>query len=211
MRREERFELFVKHLASIEEELKTELVYGSTFQLLVAVILSAQCTDKRVNIVTPRLFASYPTAEAMAGASEEEIFGFIRSVSYPNSKTRYLVETSRALVERFGGEVPEDFDDLISLKGVGRKTANVIVSILFDKAEMPVDTHVIRVSKRLGLVDAKDSVLRTELNLKKHIPGYLLRQCHHWLVLHGRYVCKARVPLCGKCEVREICKLKVKS
>lgn len=185
---------------------KTELNYGSPYQLLVAVILSAQCTDKRVNMITPALFEAYPTAEAMATASPEEIYEYIKSCSYPNNKAKSLAGMARALVDEFGGEVPSDIDKLMTIPGVGRKTANVILSVVFDRAAMAVDTHVFRVSERIGLTTGSKSPLQTERALVKNIPESLIPKAHHWLILHGRYICKARRPLCLDCGLRAICR-----
>lgn len=185
----------------------TELDYGSTFQLLVAVVLSAQCTDKRVNMVTPRLFADYPTAEVMAEASEEVIFEYIKSVSYPNNKAKHLVGLSRMLMEKYGGEVPDTLEQLTELPGVGRKTANVIQAVVWGKAAMAVDTHIYRVSRRLGLVPSSCTTpYAVERELVKHLPDDVIPRAHHWLLLHGRYVCQSRTPKCDKCGLREICK-----
>ena len=185
---------------------ETELKYENNFQLLVAVMLSAQCTDKRVNLVTPALFEAYPTPAAMAVASEDEVLLYVKSVSYPNSKARHLVETARQLVERFHGEVPETLDELTSLPGVGRKTANVVMSVAFGKARMAVDTHVFRVSHRLGLVDDKAKTpLAVELELVKNIPEHYIPRAHHWLILHGRYVCTALKPKCLECGLKQVC------
>ena len=185
---------------------ETELHYSDPFQLLVAVVLSAQCTDKRVNMVTPALFAAYPTPAAMAQASEEEIFGYIHSVSYPNSKSRHLAGLARMLVEDFGGEVPDDVEQLQRLPGVGRKTANVVEAVYFDRPAMPVDTHVFRVANRIGLTVNSKTPLQTERELVKHIPPELLPKAHHWLILHGRYVCQARRPKCGECGLADVCR-----
>ena len=183
-------------------EPRTELHYQSPFQLLVAVILSAQCTDKRINMVTPPLFEAFPTPQALAAASEQEVFELIRSVSYPNNKTRSLIGMARKLVEDFGGEVPSDIDSLLTIPGVGRKTANVILSVVFDKAAMAVDTHVFRVSERIGLTTRSKNPLQTERTLMKYIPEQLVGRAHHWLILHGRYVCKARRPDCLNCGLQ---------
>lgn len=185
---------------------ETELHFENPYQLLVAVILSAQCTDKRVNIVTPPLFEAFPTPEALAAASEEEIFPYIRSVSYPNNKTRSLSGMARRLVDEFGGEVPSDIDSLMSLPGVGRKTANVILSVVFNRAAMAVDTHVFRVSERIGLTTGSKTPLATEKTLMRHIPEEIVPKAHHWLILHGRYVCKARRPDCLNCGLRSVCR-----
>lgn len=184
---------------------ETELAYDTEFHLLIAVILSAQCTDKRVNSITPPLFAAYPEPASMAAASEEEIHSFIRSVTYPNAKARNLLKAARMLVEEFGGEVPTDIDSLMKLPGVGRKTANVMLAVASRKAAMPVDTHVFRVSARLGLVKDAKTPLQTEKELVANIPETLLTDAHHWLILHGRYVCKARKPDCDSCFLTEYC------
>lgn len=185
---------------------ETELHYGSPFELLVAVILSAQCTDKRVNLITPRLFKQYPTAEVMARAEVEDIFELIRSVSYPNAKAKYLVATSKLLVERFCGEVPESREELMKLPGVGRKTANVIASVIYGRPTMAVDTHVFRVANRIGLTTNSKTPLETELTLVKYIPESLIPKAHHWLILHGRYVCVARKPHCSECGLAPYCR-----
>lgn len=185
---------------------ETELHYESPFELLVAVILSAQCTDKRVNLITPRLFKQYPTAEVMARAEVEDIFELIRSVSYPNAKAKYLVATSKLLVERFCGEVPESREELMKLPGVGRKTANVIASVIYGRPTMAVDTHVFRVANRIGLTTNSRTPLETELTLIKYIPEFLIPKAHHWLILHGRYVCVARKPHCSECGLAPYCR-----
>lgn len=185
---------------------ETELHYKDPFQLLVAVILSAQCTDKRVNMITPALFEAYPTPYAMANATPEEIYEYIKSVSYPNNKAKHLAGMASTLIELFQGEVPSDVDELQKLPGVGRKTANVIASVVFNKEAMAVDTHVFRVSNRIGLTNNSKTPLETEKTLVKNIPGTLLPIAHHWLILHGRYVCMARKPNCMECGIREYCK-----
>lgn len=185
---------------------ETELHYANPFQLLVAVILSAQCTDKRINLITPALFEAYPTPQAMAAASHEEIFNFIKSASYPNNKARNLLGMAHKLTDDFDGEVPSDIDSLMSLPGVGRKTANVILSVVFNKAAMAVDTHVFRVSERLGLTTNSKNPLETERTLMRYIPEDIVPKAHHWLILHGRYVCKARKPDCLNCGMTEICR-----
>lgn len=190
---------------------ETELHYSNPYELLVAVILSAQCTDKRVNLITPALFEAYPTVEAMAQASSDDIYEYIRSVSYPNNKARHLAGMARMLVEEFRGEVPSDVDNLQRLPGVGRKTANVMASVVWGKAAMAVDTHVFRVANRIGLTNNSKTPLETERTLVKHIPEELIPKAHHWLILHGRYVCKARRPLCLECGLREACKYYQKS
>lgn len=202
----ERYAAVIKWFQENNPDAETELHFGSTFQLLVAVILSAQCTDKRVNMITPPLFAAYPTAEAMAGATVEEIYEYIKSVSYPNNKAKNLLGMANMLVDEYGGEVPDDIDSLVKIPGVGRKTANVMLSVAFDKAAMAVDTHVFRVSNRIGLTNNSKNVLNTEKTLVKNIPEHLLGRAHHWLILHGRYVCVARKPKCMECGIKEYCK-----
>jgi endonuclease III len=185
---------------------ETELHYNDPFGLLVAVILSAQCTDKRVNMITPELLADFPTPEVMAATSPEVVFEYIRSISYPNNKAKHLVGMAKKLVSDFGGVVPEDVDQLQTLPGVGRKTANVIASVIFDKPAMAVDTHVFRVSERLGLVTDSKNPLQTERELVKYIPAELIPKAHHWIILHGRYVCLARKPKCESCGLTEWCR-----
>ena len=185
---------------------ESELTYSNPFELLVAVILSAQCTDKRVNMTTPALFDAYPTAEAMAEATAEEIFPYIKSISYPNNKAKHLAAMARMLCEEFGGEVPSDLKELQRLPGVGRKTANVIGAVIWQKEVMPVDTHVFRVAARIGLSRGAKTPLQTELQLEKNIPSHLLPIAHHWLILHGRYVCTARSPKCAECGIKEWCR-----
>lgn len=202
----ERYSKVLELFASAMPVAETELHYENPFQLLVAVILSAQCTDKRVNLITPALFEAYPTPQALAAATQEEIFEYIRSCSYPNNKSRSLSGMARRLVEDFGGEVPSDLDSLTSLPGVGRKTANVMLAVVWNKAAMAVDTHVFRVSNRLGLTNNSKTPLETEKTLVKYIPEELLSTAHHWLILHGRYVCKARRPDCLDCRLRDYCK-----
>lgn len=196
-------------LAWFQENMPTaesELHYADPFQLLVAVVLSAQCTDKRVNMTTPKLFAHFPTAEAMSRASVEAIFDDIRSISYPNSKAAYLSGIAKKLQSDFGGQVPADPELLQTLPGVGRKTANVVASVAFGQPRMAVDTHVFRISERLGLTTGSKSPLQTELELTKHIPTALIPRAHHWLILHGRYVCVARKPKCEECGLRPYCR-----
>lgn len=185
---------------------ETELHYDNPFHLLLAVILSAQCTDKRVNMVTPPLFEAYPDAASLAVATEEEIFPFIKSVTFPNNKTRHLINAAKVLVEEFGGEMPSDIDNLMKLPGVGRKTANVMLAVVWDKAAMAVDTHVFRVSNRIGLTNNSKTPLATEKTLVKYIPAEIIPKAHHWLILHGRYVCKARKPDCLECGIKQWCK-----
>ena len=195
-------EWFQSHMPVAESELH----YGNPYELLVSVILSAQCTDKRVNITTPALFAAFPTPQAMAQATPEEIYPYIKSISYPNNKARNLAGMARMLCEQFGGEVPSDLDQLRRLPGVGRKTANVVGAVIWQKEVMPVDTHVFRVSARIGLSRNAKTPLQTELQLEKNIPSHLLPLAHHWLILHGRYVCVARAPKCGECGLTPWCK-----
>lgn len=184
---------------------ESELHFESPFQLLVAVILSAQCTDKRVNIVTPPLFERYPTPEAMSQASFDDLFPYIKSISYPNDKSRHLIGMAKMLVEEFGGVVPDNVDDLQKLPGVGRKTANVVASIVYDKPVIAVDTHVFRISRRLGLSDGKD-VKAVEKDLTAGFPEKIRPKAHHWLILHGRYVCTARKPRCNECGLSKFCR-----
>lgn len=206
MKREERYKAVLHYFQEQMPEVNTELQFGSVFQLLVAVILSAQCTDKRVNLVTPDLFSRYPDAHAMAQAEPEEIYEYVKSVSYPNSKARHLAEMAKALVERHGGEVPSDMDQLLLLPGVGRKTANVIQAVAFGKSTMAVDTHVFRVSHRLGLVSERDNTpYKVEQTLVRHIPAEVIPLAHHWLLLHGRYVCTSQRPKCQRCGLYDIC------
>ncbi|MBR4920858.1 MAG: endonuclease III [Prevotella sp.] len=206
MTRKERYDFILRYFREQMPEVQTELEFGSVFQLLVAVILSAQCTDKRINQVTPELFRHYPDAKAMAKAEAEDVLEYISSVSYPNAKAEHLVKMARMLVERHNGEVPADMNALLDLPGVGRKTANVIQSVAFGKSTMAVDTHVFRVSHRLGLVSPKDDTpYKVELTLVKNIPAEDIPRAHHWLLLHGRYVCTSRKPHCEKCDLKTIC------
>ena len=206
MKKEERYERILNHFREQMPDVNTELEFGSVFQLLVAVILSAQCTDKRVNLITPELFRHYPDAKTMAKAEAEDVFEYIRSVSYPNSKAAHLVTMARALVEHHHGEVPSDMNALLDLPGVGRKTANVVQSVAFGKATMAVDTHVFRVAHRIGLVSKSDnSPYKVEQTLVKYIPEEDIPRAHHWLLLHGRYVCTARKPHCDKCDIEAFC------
>ena len=184
---------------------ETELAYTNPYELLVAVVLSAQCTDKRVNMVTPALFKAFPDVELLALAEPDEIFTFIRSISYPNNKAKHLAGMARMLVEEFNGEVPSAIEDLVRLPGVGRKTANVIASVVFNQPAMAVDTHVFRVSARLGLTQKATTPLAAEMQLIKHFPPDIIPVAHHWLILHGRYVCLARNPRCTECGLKTIC------
>lgn len=206
MRRKERYEYILAYFREEMPVITTELQFSTAFQLLVATLLSAQCTDKRINQVTPALFAAYPTAEKMAQADSEELLEYIRSVSYPNAKAKHLSAMARMLVEQFGGEVPDKPEQLVKLPGVGRKTANVVQAVWFGKATMAVDTHVFRVSRRMGLVSrSADTPLKVEQELLKYIPTADVQRAHHWLLLHGRYVCLSRQPLCEQCPFLRIC------
>ena len=200
---------FQKVLAWFAENMpvaESELHYTNPFELLCAVMLSAQCTDKRVNMVTPALFAAYPTAAAMAKASAGEVFEYVKSVSYPNAKAQHLVGMAQRLVEAYNGEVPSNINDLQTLPGVGRKTANVVCAVIWNQPTMAVDTHIFRVSERIGLTTHSKSPLETEKQLVKYIPAEVIPKAHHWLLLHGRYVCKARKPLCENCGIKPYCK-----
>ena len=206
MRKEERYKLILAHFKAQMPEVTTELEFDSVFQLLVAVILSAQCTDKRINQVTPELFRHFSDAKTMAKAEPEEVLEYISSVSYPNAKADHLVKMARALVENHDGEVPSDMNALLDLPGVGRKTANVIQSVAFGKSTLAVDTHVYRVAHRLGLVSKRaNTPFKVEQELVKHIPAEDIPNAHHWLLLHGRYVCTSRKPHCEKCEIEKYC------
>ena len=189
------------------ETAQTELHYDTPFHLLIAVILSAQCTDKRVNLVTPALFEAFPSPLTLSKAAEEDVLQYIKSVSYPNSKAKHLVQMAQQLMERHNGEIPNDFNSLTALSGVGRKTANVILSVAFNQAAMAVDTHVFRVSRRIGLVSSQCSTpYAVEQELVKHIPTDIMPLAHHWLILHGRYTCKSQNPKCEECGIRNFCK-----
>ena len=204
--KEKRFDEILAHFREKMPDVNTELEFGSVFQLLVAVILSAQCTDQRINLVTPELFRHYPDARTMAQAEPEDVLEYIRSVSYPNAKAAHLVQMARTLVERFDGEVPQNMNDLLDLPGVGRKTANVILSVAFGQSALAVDTHVYRVAHRLGLVSKRDNTpYKVELALTRHIPADDIPRAHHWLLLHGRYVCTSRKPHCEKCDIAHLC------
>ena len=206
MTKKERYNNVIGWFEANAASAETELHYQNPYQLLVAVILSAQCTDKRVNMITPPLFEAFPTPEVMAASSSDEIFTYIRSCSYPNNKAKSLVGMAKKLVSDFGGEVPTDIDLLLTIPGVGRKTANVMLAVAFDQPAMPVDTHVFRVANRIGLTRNSKTPLETERELVKHIPAPLLSKAHHWLILHGRYVCVARKPKCESCGLREWCR-----
>jgi endonuclease-3 len=206
MTRAERFKFILNYFEKQMPAVTTELQFGSAYQLLVATLLSAQCTDVRINQVTPELFRRYPDARAMAAADEADIFDLISSVSYPNSKAKHLKQMSQQLVDNFGGEVPAERENLESLAGVGRKTANVVQAVWFGKPTLAVDTHVFRVSHRLGLVPkTADTPLKVELSLHKYIPDEVVAKAHHWLLLHGRYVCQSRKPKCEKCPFSGFC------
>ena len=206
MTKKQRYEIIIDYFLTNVPDAKTELLFDNPFQLLVAVILSAQCTDKRVNLTTPLIFAKYPTAAKMEKASFDELFPLIKSISYPNNKTKHLIGMAQMVMNTFGGEVPMTVDELIQLPGVGRKTANVITSVVDQQPNMAVDTHVFRVSKRLGLVSQKASTpLAVEKELIKQIPKELIHKAHHWLILHGRYICMARNPNCEVCGLKEVC------
>ena len=206
MTKKQRFQNIIAWFEENRPVAETELLYKDAYSLLVAVILSAQCTDKRVNMVTPKLLNDYPAPEALAASTPEVIFEYIRSVSYPNNKAKHLVGMAQKLINDFGGEVPDEVDKLVTLPGVGRKTANVIASVVFNKPAMAVDTHVFRVSERLGLTTNSKSPLETERKLVKHIPDELIPKAHHWLILHGRYVCLARKPKCEECGLKQWCR-----
>lgn len=207
MRKQELYDRAIAYFKQAIPVAETELHYENPFQLLIAVILSAQCTDKRVNMITPPLFEAFPTPEALANTTPEVVYEYIRSVSYPNNKAKHLVGMAQMLVKNFQSEVPNSLEDLIKLPGVGRKTANVIQSVVFNKAAMAVDTHVFRVSHRIGLVPKTCTTpLATEKYLVKYIPKELIPTAHHWLILHGRYVCTARNPKCEECGLNGICK-----
>mgnify|MGYP002625705306 CR=1 FL=1 len=206
MTREERYRYMLEHFRKEMPDVNTELEFGSVFQLLVAVVLSAQCTDKRVNMVTPELFRHYPDPKSMAQAEPEDLLEYMGSVSYPNSKARHLVELARILQEKHNGEVPSDMNLLLELPGVGRKTANVMQAVAFGRTAMAVDTHVYRVSHRLGLVPrSANTPLKVEQILMKNIPEVDVPRAHHWLLLHGRYICTSRAPHCTRCALESIC------
>ncbi|MBR4065657.1 MAG: endonuclease III [Bacteroidaceae bacterium] len=206
MKRADLYEKAIEYFEVAIPVAKTELEYSTPFDLLVAVILSAQCTDKRVNMVTPDLIARYPDAHEMAQAHPDEIYNYIKSVSYPNNKAKHLVGMAQKLCSDFGGEVPDTLEELITLPGVGRKTANVILSVVWDKSAMAVDTHVFRVSRRIGLVPKRCTTpYSVEMELMKHLPADIIPKAHHWLILHGRYMCTARSPKCNQCGLEAFC------
>lgn len=202
----ERYKAFVEYFSTHNPEAQTELNYSNPFELLIAVILSAQCTDKRINQITPALFERYPTPESLAESSPEEVFSYIRSVSYPNNKSKHLVGMAKKLLSDFNGEIPEKIEDLVKLPGVGRKTANVISSVIYHQPAMAVDTHVFRVANRIGLTNRATTVLASEKQLVKHLPKDTIAIAHHWLILHGRYICLARSPKCDICPITYFCK-----
>lgn len=206
MTKKERYEKVLEWFMANAESAETELNYKNNYQLLVAVILSAQCTDKRVNMITPALFEAFPEPEVMAVSTPDAVYEYIKSCSYPNNKAKNLVGMAKKLVSEFNSEVPSDIDSLLSIPGVGRKTANVILAVAFDHPAMPVDTHVFRVANRIGLTNNSKTPLQTEKELVKHIPSVLLTKAHHWLILHGRYICVARRPKCEICGLAPYCK-----
>ncbi len=206
MTKKERYQYIINYFLENMQEAETELFYSNPFQLLVAVILSAQCTDKRVNMVTPAIFDKYPDAESMSKSTFEELFPLVRSISYPNNKTKHLIGMATLLHKNYSDQVPLIVEELIKLPGVGRKTANVITSVIDKQPNMAVDTHVFRVSARIGLTTAAKTPLATEKQLVKHIPKDLIYKAHHWLILHGRYVCVARKPNCSECGIKNACK-----
>ncbi|MCA0232269.1 endonuclease III [Runella limosa] len=207
MLKKERYRQLIDHFSQKFPQAETELHYTNPYELLVAVIMSAQCTDKRVNMVTPALFERYPDPQALADSTSDEVFQYIRSISYPNNKAKHLVGMARMLLDKFGGEVPSSIEELQQMPGVGRKTANVIASVIYNQPAMAVDTHVFRVSHRLGLVPKTATTpLAVEKELIKYIPDSVIPVAHHWLILHGRYVCLARSPQCGKCDLTHLCK-----
>lgn len=211
MTKKERYEKVLGWFEANAESAETELHYANNYQLLVAVILSAQCTDKRVNMITPALFEAFPVPEVMAASTPEAVYEYIRSCSYPNNKAKNLVDMARKLVSDFAGEVPTDIDSLLTIPGVGRKTANVMLAVAFDTPAMPVDTHVFRLANRIGLTDNSKTPLETERELVRYIPRELLSKAHHWLILHGRYICVARKPKCEICGLRDWCRYYAKN
>ena len=206
MKTAERFEKVINYFTEAMPVAETELDYTDPYQLIVAVILSAQCTDKRVNLITPTFFEKFPDAASLAAAEHEQVFELIKSCSYPNNKAKHLVGMARVLDQKFHGRVPDNLEELQELPGVGRKTANVILAVVFRKPAMPVDTHVFRVAARIGLTRGAKTPYEAEMQLVKHIPEELIPLAHHWLILHGRYVCTARNPGCDKCGIRDICR-----
>lgn len=211
MTKKQRYDSVISYFLKNRPIAETELVYTDPYELLVSVILSAQCTDKRVNMTTPALFERFPEPMSLSAASQEEVFEYIRSISYPNNKAKHLVGMAKMLVEDFGGIVPSDISELQKLPGVGRKTANVVASVVYNKPAMAVDTHVFRVSARLGLTTNAKTPLEAEKQLVKHIPERFISTAHHWLILHGRYTCLARKPKCEECGLTEVCKYYTKN
>lgn len=206
MTKQKRFQFVIDYFTHHRPNAETELEYTDPYQLLVAVILSAQCTDKRVNMTTPAFFKSFPTVEALAAANALEVFPLIKSISYPNNKSRHLIGMAQMVMEKFHGEIPSTVEALQQLPGVGRKTANVIASVIYNQPTMAVDTHVFRVAARIGLTTNAKTPLAAEMQLVKHIPAAIIPSAHHWLILHGRYVCVARNPKCFECGLRPVCK-----
>jgi endonuclease-3 len=206
MTKKERYQFLIGYFLEHAPNAETELLYDSPFQLLVAVILSAQCTDKRVNLTTPQIFNKFPDVEALSKAGFDELFALIRSISYPNNKTKHLIGMANMLLDKFNGEVPMTVDELVQLPGVGRKTANVITSVIDQQPNMAVDTHVFRVSARIGLTTNAKTPLAAEKQLIKNLPAEYVYKAHHWLILHGRYICTARSPKCSQCGLKPVCK-----
>jgi endonuclease-3 len=206
MTKKERFTFLINYFLEHRPTAETELVYTEPYELIVAVILSAQCTDKRVNMITPAFYRKFPDADSLAVARQEDVFELIRSCSYPNNKAKNLIGMAKSLVRDFSGILPSDVDELMTIPGVGRKTANVLASVIYDKPAMAVDTHVFRVSARIGLTTGAKTPYQTEIQLVKHIPERLIPLAHHWLILHGRYVCTARKPKCSECGLTTVCK-----
>jgi endonuclease-3 len=206
MKKKDRYEQVINYFKTNQPIAETELNYENPFQLLIAVILSAQCTDKRINLITPELFKAFPTPQKLAVAEFDEVFFYIKSVSYPSNKSKHLIGMAKMLVSDFKNKVPETTEDLVKLPGVGRKTANVITSVVFNQPSMAVDTHVFRVSNRLGLTTNSKTPLQTEKELVKNIPKEFIAVAHHWLILHGRYTCTARSPKCNSCNLVQFCK-----
>jgi endonuclease III len=206
MRKAERFKRFIDYFTEHQPNPETELKYRAPYELAVATILSAQCTDKRVNIITPGFFKKFPTSEILAKANSQEVFELIKSCTYPNNKTKSLIGMAKMLIEKYNGELPSEVDELQRLPGIGRKTANVLASVLFSKPVMAVDTHVFRVAARIGLTTNAKNPLQTETQLVKHIPEQYISRAHHWLILHGRYICIARKPKCQECELTSFCR-----
>lgn len=206
MTKKERYNFVIDYFLTHAPEAETELIYDNTYHLLVSVILSAQCTDKRVNLTTPAIFQKYPDAAALSNADHEELFQLIKSISYPNNKTKHLIGMAKMVIEKFDGKIPMTVDELVQLPGVGRKTANVITSVIDEQPNMAVDTHVFRVSARIGLTKNAKTPLATEKQLIENFPTEYIHKAHHWLILHGRYICVARNPKCDECGLRPVCK-----